>query len=55
MGLHEVLTFDTPRGEVDVLRVADGWIYHFVGTGVSVHVRYSAWVGRAEGAERFIR
>jgi hypothetical protein len=55
MELHDVLTFDTSRGEVDVIRVADGWIYHFVGTNHSVHVRYSPWIGRAEGAERFIR
>jgi hypothetical protein len=24
MKLHDMITFDTPRGEVDVLRVADG-------------------------------
>jgi hypothetical protein len=52
MKLHDMITFDTPRGEVDVLRVADGWIYTFVGTGSSVHVRYSPFISRAEGAER---
>jgi hypothetical protein len=55
MQLHDTLSFETPLGIVDVLRVAPGWIYTWRGTNIAVLVPYSRFVGRAEGAERFVR
>ena len=55
MKLHGTLSFDTPQGIVDVLRVAPGWVYTWRGTNMAVLVPYSRFLDRAEGAERFIR
>jgi hypothetical protein len=55
MKLHDTLSFETPQGLVDVLRVAPGWVYTWRGTNMAILVPYSRFLDRAEGAERFVR
>lgn len=55
MKLHGTLSFETPQGIVDVLRVAPGWVYTWRGTNIAVLVPWSRFMDRVEGAERFIR
>ena len=56
MKLHDTLSFDTPQGKVDVLRVAPGWVYTWRGTSMAVLVPWSRFLDRTpSGAERFIR
>jgi hypothetical protein len=44
--LHDTLSFDTPQGVVDVLRVAPGWIYAWRGTNIAVLVPYCLFLAR---------
>jgi hypothetical protein len=56
MKLHDALSFETPQGIVDVLRVAPEWVYTWRGTNAAVLVPYSRFVDRTpSGAERFIK